>query len=113
MAQGQGARCPIVWRTVPQKSGPCQAPVASLLRNPAGTTLSYWDTEVQRGWGLAQYQTGGFCDLAFRLCVSVMFYLSLSSSLIHCITSQGDCFSAVVVPSAVQVDTVGSHSVLA
>ena len=39
-----------------------------------------------------------------------MFYLSLSSSLIHCIPNQGDCFSAIIVPSAVQVDTVGSHS---
>lgn len=110
VAQGQGASCPIVWRTVPQKSGPCQTPVAPPLRNPAGTPLSYWEAEVQRGRGLAQYQTGGFCELAFGFCVSVMFYLSLSSSLIHCIPNQGDCFSAIIVPSAVQVDTVGSHS---
>ena len=82
--------------------------MAPPLRNPAGTPLSYWETEVQRGQGLPQYQTGGFRELAFRFCVSVRFYLSLSSNLIHYITNQGDRFSTVIVPSAVWIDTVGS-----
>lgn len=80
------------------------------LRNPAGTPLSYWETEAQRGQGLAQYQTRAFCELAFRFCVSVMFYLSLPSDLIHYITDHGDCFNTIIVPSAVRIDTVGSHS---
>ena len=84
--------------------------MAPPLRYPAGTPLSYWETEAQRGQGLAQYQTRVFCELAFRFCVSVTFYLSPLSDLIHYITNQGDCFNTIIVHSAVQIDTVGNHS---
>lgn len=105
--KARDARCPTIQRTVPRKNGPYQTPVAPPLRNTTDTPLSLWETEAQRWQCLVQHQTGGFCELKFRFSTSVMFYLKLSSDLIHDVTNQGDCFNTVTVPSAaMQIDTV-------